>query len=140
MSTPKPTMFIAEDSRIATLYERMFNQEFDVTVAQTGGEAFRTAADHGPFNVCIIDIIMPVESDAFSLADADTTGLRLIEYLVTQHKAERFLVLTVRWDVKDEVAELLRGHHHALLLKGDTNTDEIRDKVRQLMAAGGGAA
>ncbi len=139
MSTPKPTMLIAEDSLIADWYNRMFGEQFDVTVARTGVEAFRVASEHARFDICIIDIIMPVESPDRSLQDADTTGLRLIEYLLRNRKAKRILVLTVRGDVKVQVDELVGECRHAFLCKVDTCTDEILATVQQLMADGHGS-
>ena len=134
MADQKPTMLIAEDSRIADQYQQLFKDEFEVSPAKNGSEAFALAKEHDAFDVCIVDIIMPVEDTSKQLRDAESTGLRLIEYLWNHKKSRRFLVITVRPDIRSHLDKLVGKDQHELLLKHETRAEEIRAAVHRLMA------
>ena len=135
MTDQRPTMFVAEDSNIASLYEALFGKEYAVTVAQTGEEAFALAGESAGFDISLIDIIMPVENDDLSMDDTHTTGLRLIKYMIDHKRCDRFVVLTVRWDIEDKLTDIIAGRaHYDLLLKTQANEDMIRSSITKLMA------
>jgi CheY-like chemotaxis protein len=135
MTESKPSMLVAEDSDIAALYKELFGNEFAVTVAQTGEEAFASVDESQGFDISIVDIIMPVENEARTLCEADTTGLRLIEYLISQRKCGRFVVITVRWDIAEELSNLIAGSaSYVLLLKTQADEETIRSGIAKLMS------
>lgn len=129
-------MLIAEDSEIAKQLEALFSEEYDTVVARTGKEGFREvdAAEH--FDICIVDIIMPVEDPRLSLRDADETGVRLIKHIVERGKATRVLVLTVRGDVENAIRDVADGAIIWQVLRKQEVRDGqmIRDAVATLMA------
>ena len=131
------TMLLAEDSEtLGSLYERVF-RDFNIIWAKGGEEAMAAIEGSEGFDICVMDVIMPVENTSLSLADADDTGLRLIERLVDQKKCSRFLVLTVRWGLEGTVQKLLEGRGTwRILLKQEADEDEMLGAVRELMATG----
>ena len=137
MADEKPRMLIVEDSSMIKLLEDLFRDRFDVTAARNGAEACGEMKDGNRFDVAIVDCIMPVESSDRSLADTQATGLRVIRRLLENGLCSRFLVLTVRWDIEDDLARLFAGREKAkyrLLLKSDTKDDEIVETVHALIA------
>lgn len=126
-------MLIAEDSNIAKQLELKFADRFKVIVARNGREAFGQVERHDRFDICIVDIIMPIETGDLDLRAADETGIRLIEEIVAKRKCERFLVLTVRWDVKERIEKMMEQSMRCrVLLKQEANADTITEAVDDL--------
>ena len=129
----KPKMLIAEDSdTLSMVYKKMFEREFDVTLTRGRAEAFSIVDQQGPFDICIIDLIMPPEKKG---ADVMKTGIRLLRHIIGQEKSSRFLILTVRWDAEKQVKKAVGSRAtYRLLLKQSTEPDEITKHVRALTA------
>ncbi len=136
MSSVRPKMLIVEDSDIAEQFERLFADEFDTVVARTGIAAFGEVEVAEHFDICIIDIILPVEDESLALRDADETGVRLIKHIVTHGKAERVLVLTVRGEMENQIRDIGMGRLVFEVIQKQSASDEemIRDAVARLLA------
>jgi len=126
-------MLIAEDSNIAQQLELLFAHRFEVIVARNGREAFGEVARHKRFDICIVDIIMPIETEDLGLRDADETGIRLIKEIVAKRKCGRIVVLTVRWDVKKRIVQMMdQSMCCRVLLKQEADADTITKAVDDL--------
>lgn len=137
MDTTKPLMLIAEDSAIVEDYERIFADEFEMLVARDGEEAFALVDEVEKLDICVVDVIMPVETSGSTLEDTKTTGMRLIQYVLDQEKCSRFLIITVRWEIETDVEQFMpTGAEWRFLRKRDVKRASIvQDAVRELMAA-----
>jgi len=134
MNQEKPRMFIAEDSSIAQLYELMFSSQFGITTAETGREAWALVNQHPRFDVAIIDVVMPNENAEQGMEEIETTGLRLIDHMLSTAKCKRFLILTARHALSDQIEQLMRGRgFHRYLLKRDATDQSIREAITELM-------
>lgn len=134
MSAPKPSMLIAEDSEIAEQLQILFADRFEVVLARDGSEAFAEVECHERFDICLLDIIMPIEKGDLDLRAADETGIRLIQEIVAKRKCGRFLVLTVRWDVEETIEQMMdRSMCCRVLLKQEADADSITQAVDELM-------
>jgi CheY-like chemotaxis protein len=105
---PKPKMFIAEDSpTLLPLLARLFDNEFDVVEADSGSDALAKISLGGPFDIAIMDMVMPVENMELGLEDAGETGLRLIDLMLKEALCSRFVILTVRWNLEERLSTLI---------------------------------
>jgi CheY-like chemotaxis protein len=131
----KPTIFIAEDSTLLKQFEADFRGKFAVVSAQTGIEAFALIDKFEHFDICLLDVVMPVESSEMPGEKAMSTGLRLIEHLLLKKKTERLVVVTVRSNVSEEILQMTRDKAKCIVLhKRDVEPKDIRQAVDKLMA------
>ena len=132
---PNPSVLVAEDSKLAEVYSQLLKNEFHVTLAQSGEMALAAIDLADQFDLCLIDIILPVEAPTMPISEAQTTGLRLIKRLLDQKKCSRFLVVTVRPDIRADLDALLKKRaDYRLLLKYEASTEEILAAAKDLMA------
>ena len=115
----------------------MFSHRFE-TVTAANGQAVLAAVERiGHFDVALMDIVMPIESDELKLEDSSTTGLRLIKRMIKGGVCKRFVVVTVRWDLEEEIQDLQKdGAVLELLVKQHiTSSGDIVDAVERVLAA-----
>ena len=124
-------LFVAEDSRMARSYRNLFSAEYDVVIAETGREAWELIAQHGPFDISIIDIVMPVEVPN---ENCERTGLRLINHMLETKMGKRFVVLTARHDIGGDILTTVGGRGvYSYLLKAEVDERSLRSAVSDLM-------
>jgi CheY-like chemotaxis protein len=129
-------MLVAEDSEgLAEMIASSFCQSFTVAVARTGREAVAIIDGRPGFDICLVDVVMPPESPGMSLADAMTTGIRIVRRMIDTGKCRRFLVVTVRHDVEATLkATIGDSAHWKVLLKQTSGPEDLRAAVEELMA------
>ncbi len=132
----KPRMLIAEDSEtLAIAYKQHFGAHFDIDLTRGGKHAFSLVDAKGPWEIALVDIIMPSES---AEADVEETGVRLIRRLVEREKCSRVVVVTVRWDIESIVREAVGdGAHFRVLLKQEVEPEALMRTVQELMTRTG---
>ena len=134
----KPRMLVAEDaSGVLSKLKDLFTAKFDVVAAATGRDVLAVMKQRAPFVVALMDIVMPVEDEARNLADAGSTGLRLMERMIAEGVCSRFVVVSVRWDLEEQIRGLeKRGAVIEFLVKQQiTGSDEIEEAVNRVVAA-----
>lgn len=133
--TEKPRMFIAEDSKtLLDAYVDKFSERFEVVRSRGGRKAFALVEESKPFDICIVDLIMPVEAKKFGMEDAEETGVRLIKHIVEKGKSQRIIVMTVRWDVEKDVEEVIdQKTRYKFLLKQRCRAGDLGNEVNKLM-------
>jgi DNA-binding NtrC family response regulator len=134
MMSTKPSILLAEDSSLGLTMLDYLSDKYNIDLARNGREVIECINKGKTYDVCIIDIIMPVEELEFSIEDSQETGIRLISKIISSGTSFRFLVLTVRKDVENKVKEIIGNNGiYTFLLKISTDSIEIEDSIKNLL-------
>lgn len=133
MASNRPKLFIAEDSAVAELYEIRYSDTYELVVAQDGRQARKLLSEHESFDLCLLDIVMPVEDAAQPASEAKNTGLRLLKIILEQRKSRRILVVTVRQEVEAEVRRMCEGRAACIVLHKKLGDSPVEESLARLL-------
>lgn len=119
-------LLIDDDSFLRDMYATKFTQEgFSVSVARNGEEGAKIFEDEGPFDVVLLDMIMP-----------GITGVELIEKLKMSPKAKDvdFIVLSNQGEESDiDTAKKVGAKGY--IIKAETIPSEVVSRVKEFTKA-----
>ena len=102
-------LIVQENGCIARMLGNLFAARFDRILATSGVAALDEIRRRRHFDICIMEILLGVESPQLHVNDAQMTGIRLIKYMLEHGVSQRFLVLTGQLGLQDEVKRLVDG-------------------------------
>jgi CheY-like chemotaxis protein len=140
-SNSTATIVIVEDAKgIANGYKTILDRAgYHATVfaRMTNKDIEKFAKDGKRFDLAIVDMVLPVEDDRkLKLEDCQYTGLRLMEKMVLLGICRRFYVITIRANLRKEVAKLCKEKGAALKFeyKLDYQAAKLVDNVADLLS------
>jgi CheY-like chemotaxis protein len=136
MPDTKRRILIVEDAEgIASLYEQLLKDQYDLTICHSGREAQALIDQEKKFDMTIIDIVLPPEEEGLTLDDCQSTGLRLMNAMLRREMCSRFYVITVLKDAKPNVEKLCQEAKAVVKFqyKLDSEFDELLANVESLL-------
>jgi len=129
----RPRILLVENTdTLSDRYRKALGNSFRVTLCKTGSEVAKLVNDGAKFDLAIMDVILPPEEEGL---DLENTGLRLIDMMRLAGTCRRFIINTVRWDIRGKIERICDGRAvwEYVIKQCEDITKGMRTRVRKLL-------